>query len=245
MLLKFACELLPREPKGAEGYWMPSKPGQPRNFSWFCAGPSFVLLRAVSRKSLAKRGTSFAHRLTAKSATCPFPVAKHCCKWFLLTCRIYVSSLMLLNCACELLPRELKGSKPGQPQNWVRRNRFSWFCPGPSFFRLRAVSRKTASWQQARSAPKLAKKKQLQLVLHGIKQTAKRRDWETQGGKRETRPRSRRRSIWHPTAETGRHRETSGRHDPEPHLASDRRDWETQGDTRETQPGAGVTASGI
>ena len=39
--------------------------------------------------------------ITAKSATCAFPVANNCCNWFLLTCRIYVSSLMLLNCACE------------------------------------------------------------------------------------------------------------------------------------------------
>ena len=61
-----------------------------------------------------ERGTSFARRLAAKSATCPFPVAKHCCKWFLLTCRIYVSSLMLLNCACELLPREPKGAEGSQ-----------------------------------------------------------------------------------------------------------------------------------
>ena len=46
-----------------------------------------------------------------------------------------------------------------------------------------------------------------------------RRDWETQGDKRETRPRSRRHSIWHLTAD----RETSGgRHDPPAsrHLAS-------------------------
>ena len=60
--------------------------------------------------------------------------------------------------------------------------------------------------------------------------------------------RRQRHSIWHLTAETGRHRETSGRHDPEPasqHLASDRRDRETQGDKRETRPGASVTASGI
>ena len=41
-----------------------------------------------------------------------------------------------------------------------------------------------------------------------------RRDWETQGGKRETRPRSQCHSIWPLTAETARHRETSGRHDP-------------------------------
>ena len=37
----------------------------------------------------------------------PFPR----CEWFLLTCRIDVSSLMLLNCACELLPREPKGAE--------------------------------------------------------------------------------------------------------------------------------------
>ena len=180
-------------------------------------------------------GTSFAHRLTAKSATRPFPVAKHCCKRFLLTCRIYVSSLMLLNCACELLPRKPKGAEGSrtpvtgcQASQQLRRNRFSWFCPGPSFFLLRTVSRKTASWQQARSAPKLAKKKQLQLVLPGtllravsIKQTANRRDLETGGTTRS--------SVWHLTAETGRHRETSRRRSIW-HLTGDtgtRRDWET------------------
>ena len=104
-----------------------------------------------------------------------------------------------------------------------------------------------------------------------------RRDWETQGDKRETSPEPASQhlasdrgdtgtsTIWHLTAETGRHRETSapkghlrstGRQagyttlepasqylasqtSPEPtsqHLASDRGDWETQGDKQETQP---------
>ena len=92
-----------------------------------------------------------------------------------------------------------------------------------------------------------------------------RRDWETQGDKRETQPR-RRHSIWPLTAETGRHRETSGRHEPGA-MSQHRRDCETQGDKprsqrhsiwhrrRETRlrdkgtsgrqdPRAGVTASG-
>ena len=76
-----------------------------------------------------------------------------------------------------------------------------------------------------------------------IKQSANRRDWETQGDKRKTRPLSRRPSIWHPTADpepaSGRKRETSGGHDLEPasqHLASDRGDWETQGDKCKTRP---------
>ena len=42
--------------------------------------------------------------------TCPFPVAQHCCKWFLLTCRIYVSSLTLASC-CHVSPREPKGAE--------------------------------------------------------------------------------------------------------------------------------------
>ena len=83
--------------------------------------------------------------------------------------------------------------------------------------------------------------------------------WETQGDKWKTRLRSRRHSIWHLTAETGRNRETSGRRprsrrhgvwpltrDTTPEPASQRRrDCETQGDKRgRHDPGASVTASG-
>ena len=80
---------------------------------------------------------------------------------------------MLLNCACAL-PREPKRepkgaegsrtpvpSKPGQPQNWV--------SAGTSIFPAEGCKQEKASWQQARSAPKLAKKKQLQLVLPGAR----------------------------------------------------------------------------
>ena len=132
---------------------------------------------------------------------------------------------------------------------------------------MRAVSRKAASWQQARSAPKLAKKKQLQLVLPGtllravsIKQTASwqkvspktrkeeaasvvlpgtilyRRDWETQGEKRETRPQSQRHSIWHLTTETARHSKTSGRQDPAARVTASRIRPQRLGDKRETPP---------
>ena len=46
-----------------------------------------------------------------------------------------------------------------------------------------------------------------------------RRDWETQGDKRETRPRRHAAGVAEPTSQ---------------HLASDRSDWETQGDKQET-----------
>ena len=57
---------------------------------------------------------------------------------------------MLLNCACELLPREPKGAEGSRTPftGCPARNTFSWFCPKASFFLSRAVSRKTASWQQ-------------------------------------------------------------------------------------------------
>ena len=58
-----------------------------------------------------------------------------------------------------------------------------------------------------------------------------RRDLGRQGDKRETPPRSRRHSIWHLTAETGRHRETSRRHSIW-HLTETGR----HRDKRETQP---------
>ena len=82
-----------------------------------------------------------------------------------------------------------------------------------------------------------------------------RKDWETQGDKRETRPRSqprrrekrprsRHHGIWHLTAETGRyretsrrHRETSGRHDP---GAGDRRDWEHRETSEKTTLGHSI-----
>ena len=120
------------------------------------------------------------------------------------------------------------------------------FCPTPVFSLLRAVSRKKDSCKQGQ--PQNSQRR-LQLVLPrtllravSIKQTANCRDWETQRDKRETRPLSRRPSIWHPTADpepaSGRKRETSGGHNLEPasqHLASDRGDWETQGDKCKTR----------
>ena len=69
-----------------------------------------------------------------------------------------------------------------------------------------------------------------------------RRDSETQAsGRHETGTSAN--SVWHLTAETGRRRETSGRHDPGAGVtAFDRRDWETSG---RHDPAATVTASGI
>ena len=144
-----------------------------------------------------ERGRFFAHRLTAKSATCPFPVAKHCCKWFLLTCRIYVSSLMLLNCACELLPREPKGAREPNASYWMPSKPV---LPETFIFLLRAVSRKTASWQPQNSQTRSS------FSWLSIKQTASRRDWDTGRQTGDTTP--------EPASQ---------------HPASDRRGWETQG----------------
>ena len=77
------------------------------------------------------------------------------------------------------------------------------------------------------------------------------------GDKRETRPRSQRHSIWHPTAETGRQAGDTTLEPASQHLASDRidweksrlgeaadrRDWETQGDTT-PEPASQKTGDG-
>ena len=186
----------------------------------------------VNKPALGQgRGTSFAHRLTAKSATCPFPVAKHCCK----------STALAHSCHVSRTEPNAGYWMPSEPIGFAR---------DLQFFLLRAVSGKAASWQQARSARKLAKKKQLQL---SVKQTASkhlasdRRDWGTQAGKRETHltaetgrhnaTRGQRHSIWHLSAELGRHsisHERSGGHDPGRHSI-----WHLpasqQGDKRETR----------
>ena len=170
-------------------------------------------------------------------------------------------SIALASC-CHVSRREPKGAerrlldaKQGQPQHWVRRNRFSWFCPGPSFFLSTAVCRKTASWQQARSAPKHAKKKQLQLVLPGTLLRAVSTKQKLAASK--VSPKTRKEeaaSVGFARDNTGREaRDTTPggkrRHDPGASVtASDgdtsrqARDWETQGDKRET-PRAGVTAA--
>ena len=83
--------------------------------------------------------------------------------------------------------------------------------------------------------------------------TTRRRDlWETQGDKRETRPRSQRRSIWYLTAETGRpggKRKTRRLGDKRGTRPRSRRHSIWTGRHRETSgrhdPGAGVTASGL
>ena len=121
-------------------------------------------------------------------------------------------------------------------------------CPGPSFFLLRAVSRKTASWQQARSAPKTRKEEAASVgfargpgpsffLLRAVS-IKKRPAGSKQGQPQNSQRRS---SFSRFCREThGEKRETT----LEPasqHLASDRKEWETQ----EHDPAAGVTASGI
>ena len=75
----------------------------------------------------------------------------------------------------------------------------------------------------------------------GARVTA-RRDCETQGGKRETRPRSQRHSIWHLTAEAGRHRETSRKHE-RLRETSGRHNLGDRKTSGKQDPGTGVTLS--
>ena len=143
-----------------------------------------------------ERGISFAHRLAAKSARCPFPVAKHCCKWFLLTCRIYVSSLMLLNCACELLPRELK------------------VLPGTFIFPVEGCKQENSQLAASKDSPKTRKEEAARDPVEGCKQKTNSQpqrlgDTARQAGDTTPEPASQKRAPQR-LGDTG----TSGRHDP-------------------------------
>ena len=115
---------------------------------------------------------------------------------------------------------------------------------------LKALKNGQVAASKVRSAPKLAKKKQLQLVLPGTLGRHRERSGKHHGIRhRET-------SVRHRETRLGAQGEASGR-PPEPaasqHLASDCRDWGTQGTggvgvTEDTEcgrhnPGASVTAS--
>ena len=149
-------------------------------------------------------------------------------------------------------------SKPGQPQNWVRKKQVQLVLPGTFILPIEGCKQENSPSDRGHCKKKGRQAGDTTPQPAGIRpqrhretsgrhnpaasaaasgnwETGRRagdttpepasqhsRDWETQGDKRETRPRSRRHSIWHLTAEIGRHRKRSGRHDP----------------------GAGVTASG-
>ena len=145
-------------------------------------------------------------------------------------------------------------SKPGQPQNWVRRNRFSCFCPGTSFFLLRAVSRENSQlaatsaetgaghsicrdWETQGDKSQHLRDTTPEPALQHL--AFDRRDWEKQGDKRETHPGRHAAGV---TAEpasqylASRQRETGGRHDPGASVTASGVRPQGLGDKRETRP---------